>query len=240
MGEFYALAQEANAVLVANASSDGSGIESREAGLARVWTLLWRGLYVLVPFAVLSPIVSFVNSHYALTWRLCLVESYLDRWHATDPSDEALEGASQRVHEDTQRFARSLEGGVLQSFSAILTLIVFSPRLISLGAKLRPPLFVRAWYLGSLGSADDVPAAWLLHMCIVVAAVGFSVAVLVTRHLVAIEVHNQQVEAALRKRLVAAEGPMGGGASSSAKHEAHEARKLSAYVDLLRSLRHLT
>ena len=127
MGEFYALAQEANAVVVTNAST-GSSLEAQEEGLAHLWMLLWRGLYVLVPFAMLSPVVSFVQSHYALIWRLCLIESYLERWGSADPSKEALEGASQRVHEDTQRFARSLEGGILQSLSALLTLVVFAPR----------------------------------------------------------------------------------------------------------------
>ena len=211
-GDFYSLAQEAAAAAVArNGTRSSAADDARVAGLAHLSALLYRFLYVAVPFALLSPVSSFMQSHYVLTWRLALLESYLERWHASESSDSAIEGASQRIHEDTQRFASSLEGGTMTSLRSALTLIVFAPRLVELGAKLRAPDALSRLYGRGIGGGEaggeerDAPDAWLLHVCLAVALVGFGVATVVTRHLVGLEVQNQMVEAELRKQLVHAE-----------------------------------
>ena len=201
-GAFYDLAQGAaqTAILASNnvSSSMEEAMASHDAGVAKMWELLWRFFVIVMPFAVLQPFASFVGSHYAFAWRLSLVESYLERWEAA--RGESIEGASQRIHEDTQRFASGLRVGLVTWLEAMLTLAVFAPRLVELGAQLSPPPIVRAL----LPPTD----AWLVVVAAAVALTGFGMAMLVTAHLVLLEVANQKVEADLRKRLVLAEGPM--------------------------------
>ena len=202
-GSFYNLAQSAAATAIsANASSSLDATPTAEVlaahadGLAQMWALLRQFLLVAMPAALVSPLMSFITSHYALTWRLCLIDSYLTRWHATDPAASGLEGASQRIHEDTQRFASGLQSGVMTGVTALFQLAVFAPRLVQLGGEVPPPAYL----------ASRLPSeAWLLQVAVTVAVGGFGVAWVVTRHLVTLEVANQQVEARLRKRLVLAE-----------------------------------
>lgn len=69
---------------------------------------MWSFSIVVFPAQIFSPLMEFVNQHFAFSWRLSLMESYITRWES---SGCELEGASQRIHEDTQRFATSLQRG---------------------------------------------------------------------------------------------------------------------------------
>ncbi len=256
-GQFYALAQDAAKEAVEEATSmNATAAEvAHEAGVRKVWDYLFNALYVLGPLAMLEPAASFVQQHYALTWRMCLVEAYLERWHAADASQDSIEGASQRIHEDTQRFARSLETGIMKTLQSSLTLIVFTPTLISLGETVHPPAYLAALVYRTTPAA--APAAWLMHVCVTVTLIGFGVAILVTRHLVALEVGNQKVEAALRKQLVLAENMPGyvpppirpggllgaliaptNGERRDGDGAAARARDPTVYIPLLSSLQH--
>ena len=228
-GQFYNLAQSAAATAIAanataNLTHSSAAIAAHELGLSQLWALLWQFFYVAMPAALVSPLISFVTSHYALTWRLCLVDSYLERWERTDPNEQSIEGASQRIHEDTQRFASGLQSGVAVGVTALFQIAVFAPRLVQLGAQVPPPA-----YLAPLLGATD---AWLLDVAITVAVCGFGVAWFVTRHLVLLEVANQRVEARLRKQLVLAEAP-----GTTLTKPAPSARALRRYEDLLAELR---
>ena len=102
------------------------------------------------------------------------MKSYLHRWNVTIP---AIEGASQRVHEDTQRFAVGIQSCVAVVLQSIFTLGVFCPVLYSLDPELM------AVACGAAGG-------------------GLLVSMLVGWPLVDLEVNNQRVEAELRKKLV--------------------------------------
>jgi ABC-type long-subunit fatty acid transport system fused permease/ATPase subunit len=211
-GQFYDLGGDAaNVIMAANLSSSNmtAVLEARDEGLAEVARLMWSFCIVVFPAQIFSPLMEFVNQHFAFTWRLCLMEAYIMRWEA---SGCELEGASQRIHEDTQRFATSLQRGTTTLLQSLLKLLVFIPRLLVLGASMpRPSYLPRS--LPFLGHDD-----WILTTAVACAAIGYGVALYVARHLVQLDVNNQKVEARLRKRLVIAEGDaegFGGSSSSS-------------------------
>ena len=132
-GQFYNLAQSAAAAAIAanstaNSTHSAVAIAAHDDGLMRMWALLRQFLYVATPAALVSPLMSFITSHYALTWRLCLVDAYLERWGCMDANEQSIEGASQRIHEDTQRFASGLQSGVATGLTALFQIAVFAPR----------------------------------------------------------------------------------------------------------------
>ena len=89
----------------------------------------------------------------------------------------AIEGAAQRVHEDTQRFAAGIQSCVAVVLQSIFTLVVFCPVLYDLDPQ-------------------------LMLIAVAAAVGGLSISALVGWPLVDLEIQNQVVEADLRKRLV--------------------------------------
>ena len=221
-GAFYDLGGQASALLIAANQSTANRTEiliARDAGMAHVTDLLVQFCIVVFPAQLLSPLMDFVMQHFSLTWRLCLMESYVHRCEAHDRGFE-LEGASQRIHEDTQRFSSSLQRGTTKLLTAFLKLIVFLPRLNQLSGQVPRP----QWLL-DLAPDALLTDSWLLYIAVGSATIGYSMALYVARHLVGLDVNNQRVEARLRKRLVIAEGdaerlgtPEGDGGAHSSSH----------------------
>lgn len=137
-----------------------------------------------LPSVFLHPLFRLLMNRWLLTWRVCIVRSYLSRW---DPSAVKLENAAQRIHEDTQRFARGLQSNVSVFVDAVLTLIAFSPVLVELGAEIQPA---------------SLPSPWLFFSCIGIASFGTVVSVALGWRLIGLEIENQRVEADLRRKLV--------------------------------------
>jgi ABC-type long-subunit fatty acid transport system fused permease/ATPase subunit len=111
---------------------------------------------------------------------------------------------------------------VLTCLQAVLTVAAFTPRLTALGREAPAPRWLTD---GSspLTAALFASDAWLVHVAVLTALVGAGGAVVVGQKLVALEVGNQVVEAALRKRLVLAEDdtPLPRRPSDGAGHAAH-------------------
>jgi peptide/bleomycin uptake transporter len=104
-----------------------------------------------------------------------------------------IEGASQRVQEDTMRFASITEGLGVNLISSILTLLAFLPVLLRLSS-----------------SITELPLIGSIPYPLVVAAIlwavfGTGALALIGIRLPAIEFFNQRVEAAYRKELVLGE-----------------------------------
>ena len=116
------------------------------------------------------------------------MKAYLEAW---DTQREPIEGASQRLHEDTQRFASGLEGCLITLLDAGFTLCVFTPILLDLSKEIAPPF--------EMGTLDD---SWLWGMAFTCSLVGLLGASLLGQKLVGLEISNQKVEALLRKDLV--------------------------------------
>lgn len=195
--DFYDLLQTSGAALAAaNASAAGdfgSGLfESESATLAasraRVWEELQNFVWIVAPLVWASPAAKWARSAWAFSWRAALMRAYLRAW---DVTKEPVEGASQRLHEDSQRFSNALQGCLATALDALFTLGVFAPVLLKLSREVPPPV--------PMGPIRD---AWLLVAALLAASIGLNGAVLFGRALVSLEVNNQKVEAALRKDLV--------------------------------------
>jgi peptide/bleomycin uptake transporter len=131
----------------------------------------------------------FFVSHYIFRWRTAMNDFYIANW----PRLRGIEGASQRVQEDTMRFATTVEGLGVNLISAVLTLIAFLPVLVKLS-----------------GNVTELPLVGAIPYPLVFAAVIWSVVgtgalALIGIRLPGIEFFNQRVEAAYRKELVLGE-----------------------------------
>ena len=149
---------------------------------------LWAFALIVLPLVSATPACKWARSAWAFLWRTSLMRAYLAAW---DTQREPIEGASQRLHEDTQRFASGLEGCLIVVLDAMFTLAVFSPILLRLGTEVASPI--------DLGEATD---GWLWAFAFLASLTGLSGAALLGQKLVGLEVSNQKVEALLRKDLV--------------------------------------
>ena len=95
--------------------------------------LLLRFCALVFPLIVLGVFTSFFVQHYTFRWRQAMTFSYLPYWQKVE---EDVEGASQRLQEDTRQFARITETLGVGLFKSILTLIAFIPILSGLSQKL--------------------------------------------------------------------------------------------------------
>jgi peptide/bleomycin uptake transporter len=135
---------------------------------------------------IVGVLTRFFVSHYIFRWRTAMNDFYIANW----PRLRTIEGASQRVQEDTMRFATTMEGLGVNLISAVLTQLAFLPVLVKLSA-----------------SVTELPLVGVIPYPLVFAAVIWSVfgtglLALIGIRLPAIEFFNQRVEAAYRKELV--------------------------------------
>jgi peptide/bleomycin uptake transporter len=142
----------------------------------------------LVAVAV-GVVTRFFVSHYVFRWRTAMNDFYVTNWRRL----RTIEGASQRVQEDTMRFATTVEGLGVNLISAVLTLLAFLPVLVKLSSNI-----------------TELPLVGVIPYPLVFAAVtwsllGTGVLALIGIRLPAIEFFNQRVEAAYRKELVLGE-----------------------------------
>ena len=128
----------------------------------------------------------FFVSHYIFRWRTAMNEFYMSNWDRL----RHIEGASQRVQEDTMRFSSTVEGLGVGFVRAIMTLIAFLP-----------VLFTFSETITDLPFFGTVPHA-LVWAAIVWSVFGTVFLALVGIKLPGLEFRNQRVEAAYRKELV--------------------------------------
>jgi len=141
---------------------------------------------VAITTAVLT---AFVTSHYIFRWRTAMNDYYVANWHRL----RHIEGASQRIQEDTQRFATTLEQLGASLIDALMTLIAFLPILWVLSAHVK-----------ELPLIGEVPQA-LVFVAVIWAAIGTALLAIAGIRLPGLEFRNQRVEAAYRKELVLGE-----------------------------------
>jgi peptide/bleomycin uptake transporter len=146
-------------------------------------------IYIALVAVVVGVLTRFFISHYIFRWRTAMNDFYISHW----PQVRTIEGASQRVQEDTMRFATTMEdlGGDL--INSVLTLIAFLPVLVKLSADIT-----------ELPLLGHVPYA-LVWAAIIWSVAGTGLLALIGIRLPGIEFANQRVEAAYRKELVIGE-----------------------------------
>ncbi|MEH6691506.1 MAG: peptide antibiotic transporter SbmA [Pseudorhizobium pelagicum] len=131
-------------------------------------------------------ITRFFVSHYIFRWRTAMNEYYMSQW----PKLRNIEGASQRVQEDTMRFSSTVEGLGVSFIDSIMTLIAFTPVLMRLSENITElPLIGEIPY-----PLVTAAVLWSLFGTVFMALVGIK--------LPGLEFRNQRVEAAYRKELV--------------------------------------
>ena len=138
----------------------------------------------------LSLATSFFTSHFLFRWRTSMVEYY----HSVYGKASKIEGASQRVQEDTVRFARIVENLGVTLIESLMILIEFFPILVALGAGLTV-LWFGEWEYGLVSGA----LLWSIGGTLLLVVAGWLL------RLVGIEYDIQAREAAYRKALVVAE-----------------------------------
>jgi peptide/bleomycin uptake transporter len=143
-------------------------------------------LYVLLPRIAVLVLNAFFIAHYLFRWRRAMSFFYLTHW----PRLRNIEGASQRVQEDAQRFANIIEGLGTSLVGSIMTLVVFLPLLFTLSQNITE--------LPLIGPVNGS----LVWVALVSAAFGTVLLGLVGWKLPGLEFQNQRVEAAFRKELV--------------------------------------
>ncbi len=136
-----------------------------------------------------SVVNAFVTSHYTFRWRTAMNDFYAANWQRL----RHIEGASQRVQDDTQRFATTLESLGASLIDALMTLIAFLPILWVLSATVK-----------ELPWVGEVPQG-LVFVAVLWAALGTGLLALAGIRLPGLEFRNQRVEAAYRKELVLGE-----------------------------------
>jgi peptide/bleomycin uptake transporter len=175
-GGFYDLIQQALA--------EPGSIDGRDYYLGIATFLQIALVYVFV-----AVMFRFFVSHYVFRWRTAMNNYYTSMWKRV----RKIEGASQRVQEDTMRFASITEGLGVALLDSVMTLIAFLPLLWGLSAAVTE--------LPLIGEVSQglvfVAIVWSILGTVLLAAVGIK--------LPGLEFNNQKVEAAYRKELVMGE-----------------------------------
>lgn len=160
--------------------------KSRVVTQGELYWQIWIFLSIALIAVAVGVLTSFFVSHYVFRWRQAMNDYYMSHW----PKLRTVEGASQRVQEDTMRFARTMEDLGVSLIDSVMTLIAFTPVLIRLSANVTELPLVGAVPHPLLFAA----IFWSLFGTVLLAVVGIK--------LPGLEFRNQRVEAAYRKELV--------------------------------------
>ena len=176
-GQFYDMIQKALS------APNSIKIEEYWSSLLSFITL--AGIYVAV-----YVVIKFFTSHFLFRWRTSMVEWY----NSVYDKARKIEGAAQRVQEDTIKFTRIMENLGTNLLEAIMLLIEFTPILLGLSISI-PIFFFGDWDYGLITGA----LIWTIGGTLFLIGLGFIL------RLVGVEYDLQKQEAAYRKILVIAE-----------------------------------
>jgi len=176
-GEFYDMIQKALA-------------KPNAITIEEYWSSLLSFIILAAIYVGVAVLVSFFTSHYLFRWRTSMVQWY----HSVYDRARKIEGASQRVQEDTIKFSRIMESLGTSLIEALMILIEFTPILFGLSVSI-PIFFFGDWDYGLIVGA----LIWSIGGTIFLIILG-----LILR-LVGVEYDLQKKEAAYRKILVVAE-----------------------------------
>ena len=150
-GEFYDMIQKA--------LSKPNSITIEEYWESLFSFISLAGLYVSV-----YVIISFFTAHFLFRWRAAMVEWY----HSVYERASNIEGAAQRVQEDTIKFSRIMESLGTSLIESIMVLIQFIPILLGLSVGI-PIFFFGDWQYGLITGA----LIWTLGGTIFLIALGW-------------------------------------------------------------------
>ena len=166
--------------------NSASYFDKSQIGIDLFYDKLYEFCMLAMPYVIIATITNWFTRVYGLRWREAITFDYLPQWRNVT---EDIEGASQRMQEDTKKFAEIIENLGLQIVRSIMTLIAFIPVLWALSAKTDIPFF------GMEGGS-------LVWYALVISIGGLIITWFVGAKLPGLEYNNQKVEAAFRKELV--------------------------------------
>ena len=175
-GEFYDTLQKA---LTTPGSVSAGDFYSYLFTFAKI-----AGLWILI-----NVFTTFFTEHWVFRWRTAMADYYHEQWLKA----RLTEGASQRVQEDTLKFARIMEGLGVGLLESLMTLFAFTPILWVLSKQIDK--------LPWIGQVDHA----LVWVAILSALGGTALLVIAGIKLPGIEYDIQKEEAAYRKELVLGE-----------------------------------
>ena len=175
-GDFYDYIQK---ILTKPGSSSQTEFFSKVLVFAKI-----AGIFVGV-----AVLLEYFVKHWVFRWRTAMTDFYSANW----PKVRHIEGASQRVQDDTYRFAKITEALGISFLRSIMTLVAFLPILWTLSAKV-PDLP----FFGAVSQS-------LVWTALMSAIFGTVLLASVGVKLPGLEFNNQRVEAAYRKELVLGE-----------------------------------
>lgn len=141
---------------------------------------------IALPYVFISMLFRFFVKHYVFRWRTAMNDYYTANWNKL----KKIEGASQRVQEDTKKFSDIMQGLGVNLLDSIMTLIAFLPVLWVLSANVT-----------SLPLIGEVSQG-LVFVAILWSIIGTALVAVIGIKLPGLEFNNQRVEAAYRKELV--------------------------------------
>jgi peptide/bleomycin uptake transporter len=151
---------------------------------------IYLGVWQFLSLALVGITVAVLNlffvRHYIFRWRTAMNDYFTTYW----PKLRHIEGASQRVQDDTMRFSGTMQGLGVSLIDSVMTLIAFLPLLATLSMHVTELPVVGAIPYPLVIAA----VVWSLFGTILLAVVGIK--------LPGLEFKNQRVEAAFRKELV--------------------------------------
>jgi len=175
-GEFYDMVQ--------NALGQPGAVDQAEFFATLLSFFKIASIYVIV-----AVMLGFFTKHWVFRWRTAMNDYYTEHWQKL----HKVEGASQRVQEDTKRFAAIMESLGTALLDSIMTLAAFLPILWELSKNIKE--------LPWIGPVDHA----LVYVAVIFALFGTVVLAAVGIKLPGLEFNNQVVEAAYRKELVFSE-----------------------------------
>ncbi len=155
---------------------------TQEEYFAQIFTFLT----IAMTYITVVVMNNFLVSHFIFRWRTAMNDYYIANWQRL----RHVEGASQRVQEDTMRFASTVEDLGVSLVDSFMTLIAFLPILWGLSAHVK-----------------ELPIIGAIPQPLVVVAVlwsifGTGLLAIAGIRLPGLQFRNQRVEAAYRKELV--------------------------------------
>ena len=158
--------------------------------ISEYWSSLFSFIVLAGMYIALAVAISFFTAHFLFRWRTAMVEWY----HSVYDKARKIEGAAQRVQEDTIKFSRIMESLGTSLIESIMVLIQFIPILLGLSLGI-PIFFFGDWQYGLITGA----LLWTLGGTVFLIGLGWIL------RLVGVEYDLQKKEAAYRKILVIAE-----------------------------------
>ncbi len=143
-------------------------------------------LQIALVYVFVATLFRFFVSHFIFRWRTAMNDYYMAHWEKL----RHIEGAAQRVQEDTMRFASITESLGIALVDSLMTLIAFLPLLWGLSANVTE--------LPLIGEVSQ----GLVFTAIVWSVFGTALVAVAGIRLPGLEFRNQRVEAAYRKELV--------------------------------------